>query len=365
MNKKILIYAYTALNLGDDLFVKILCNRYPESKFYIFCTKNVATPFKNIDNLTIIPLIPRIDGIFKKLHLSISVNNFLQRIFSLFCDAIVHVGGSIFMQRDNWKNKANDYKKRVFSSKRYFVLGSNFGPYKDIDYFLYYKEIFKSVTDVCFREKYSYNLFSDLTNVRYESDIVFSFPVPNIDERKKQLVISVIDLSWRENLKAYECDYLEKIAELSTYLTKNDYIVYLMGFCNSEGDNKAINRILTLINDDDRKNVKTNYYYGNLDYAISLIQQSQFVVATRFHAMILGWVFKKPVYPIIYSDKSLHVIEDVKFDGLHAKIENMKEVEVSKVLEYLLRGNTLNIETHIYSAENQFKKLDELLLDNR
>ena len=34
--KKILIKAYAQLNLGDDLFIKMLCERYRDVEFYLF-----------------------------------------------------------------------------------------------------------------------------------------------------------------------------------------------------------------------------------------------------------------------------------------------------------------------------------------
>jgi colanic acid/amylovoran biosynthesis protein len=93
-----------------------------------------------------------------------------------------------------------------------------------------------------------------------------------------------------------------------------------------------------------------------------LIQESKFVIASRFHAMILSWVFQKPVYPIVYSDKSLHVMQDIGFDGLYTEIENINEINVAEVYEYLSHSKSLDIEKQTSSANTQFKKLDEFLL---
>ena len=37
------------------------------------------------------------------------------------------------------------------------------------------EKIFKICTDICFRDKYSYNLFKDIENVRYAPDYAFSY----------------------------------------------------------------------------------------------------------------------------------------------------------------------------------------------
>ena len=34
-HKKVLVYAFLANNVGDDLFVRLLCERYPQATFYI------------------------------------------------------------------------------------------------------------------------------------------------------------------------------------------------------------------------------------------------------------------------------------------------------------------------------------------
>lgn len=49
--KKIIIYAYTKFNLGDDLFIKVLCERYPKTKFIIYAPKDYKKCFKDIKNI--------------------------------------------------------------------------------------------------------------------------------------------------------------------------------------------------------------------------------------------------------------------------------------------------------------------------
>ena len=36
---EIFIRAYTRLNLGDDLFLKVICDRYPDKSFNVICGK--------------------------------------------------------------------------------------------------------------------------------------------------------------------------------------------------------------------------------------------------------------------------------------------------------------------------------------
>lgn len=365
MHKRVYIYAYTQLNLGDDLFVKILCDRYPDVNFVMMCNRKFSESFSTISNLTVIPFIPKLDGLFNLLNINVSINGLSQRIASSFCHAIVNIGGSIFIESEVWEFDIHKYKSRLLNSKPYYIIGSNFGPYRNINYLNGYKKIFNSVKDVCFRDIYSYRLFSDLPNVRYASDVVFSYPATQLPSIKKQISISIIDLFNRSNLKEFSDVYINKIVELSCYFIKMGYSVYLLGFCEIEGDNEAILNIVSRISKEEKKFVFTHFYSGELNVTMQVIQESQYVIASRFHAMILGWVFQKPVFPIVYSDKSLHVMKDVGFNGLYSKIEDIENVKVKDIFSYFLNANPLNIEECIKSANLQFQKLDEFLREDK
>lgn len=356
--KKIFIYAYMNTNLGDDLFIEMLCDRYPDTEFY---TVTRSRTFKNIKNLKTIPTVPLLDGAFNRLGLNIGINSMLSRFISNFCDGIVNIGGSIFIQPENWQKKTKEFKKSILKNKPFFVIGSNFGSYSSQEYYFEFKSLFKKTTDICFRDEYSYNLFSDLKNVRKASDIVFSY-TPKIEiEVKKNIVISVIQLSDRKNLKKYKENYKEHIVELIRKFIKKGYIITMMGFCKNQGDEQAINEINQMLEKKEKKYVESYIYTGDLEEALKVIQKSSFVLGSRFHAMILAWIFNKPVYPIIYSDKSLNVIEDIDFEGVFSKIESLEKVNIDEVVKSLNENNSIDIKKQVSSASNQFKKLDEFL----
>ena len=50
--KKVKVYAYTRQNLGDDLFLKILCERYKNTKFILYAPEVYKEIFKNDNNTT-------------------------------------------------------------------------------------------------------------------------------------------------------------------------------------------------------------------------------------------------------------------------------------------------------------------------
>ena len=93
------------------------------------------------------------------------------------------------------------------------------------------------------------------------------------------------------------------------------------------------------------------------------------VIATRFHAMILGFLFGKPVYPIIYDEKQSYVLQDLNFFGNSTPLEKIVDIDAKEVVDCLLDSNSKNsykvmkpaIEKAIVGAEQQFAALDEIL----
>lgn len=363
MQKKILIRAYVNINLGDDIFIKMLCDRYPEHQFYLMGSKINTQPFKDLDNLTIIKPIRYVDTLLYRLKLNVGINQTIQHYVSKKCDAVIHIGGSIFIEPENsWHRKINNYKKSVENSKNFFVLGSNFGPYTDPNFFLEYQEIFSEIDDICFRDEYSYNKFSNLSNTRLAPDIVFALESSNVEEfsqnEEEYIVISVIDLSWRDKLKEYTELYEKSIIDIAKRMISEGKKVVLMSFCASEGDEEAITRILEKFPSGD---IESYFYNGNITEALSILKSSDGVIATRFHSLILGWVFNKPVFTFVYSNKTLNLLNDIEFEGYHLSIKDISVIDIDQVINQLIEEKHPDIKQERTDAEKHFMKTDEFL----
>lgn len=361
--KKVIIYAYTKFNLGDDLFIKILCERYTDTEFIIYAPEKYKDGFKNIKNLKCYnseSIINRsINFIFRKMNQS----NFVERYLAKKCDAGVYIGGSLFIQGDDWKEYLEEYiKLKKIDNQPFYLLGANFGPYKDKDYYIEHKDLFSKYTDVCFREKYSYDMFKDLSNVRLADDIIFQYEKPEVQE-ENCVTISVIKPSYRKNLEVYDEVYYEKIKDISIDFVKKGMEVNLVSFCEEEGDVEAIEHINKLIPKEYLDKINNNYYSLNIDETINLLAKSRFIIASRFHAMILGWVFNKPVLPIVYSSKMTNVINDVGFNGFYTDFSNIHNVTLEQV-NNCIKENKIDVSKQVRNASKHFEKLDILLNKN-
>ncbi|WP_226667506.1 polysaccharide pyruvyl transferase family protein [Metabacillus litoralis] len=362
--KTIMIYAYTNYNLGDDLFIQILCKKYPKIKFVLYTPdKKYKHIFKNINNLKCLSYdllsIRMINFIARKLF---KINDFHQTSLKNSCDGAVHIGGSLFMQQKDWENYFEKYtKSKNIKNKPFFLLGANFGPFNEQEYYERHKKTFKEYTDICFRDSYSYNLFKELPNVRMADDIIFQLKRQKILQEENHIVVSVIKPSFRKNLFEYDDVYFNKIKEISVYFIEQGFNVTYISFCENEGDKEAINNIVDLMPRIYKDKIKKHFYSTNIEETLDLIASSKFVVATRFHSMILGWLYKKPVFPIVYSEKMTNVIDDVGFKGLYTKLNNISNINPVDVYG-CINTNAIDVSKQVKNAEKQFEKLDEYLL---
>lgn len=359
---KVFLKAYLEKNLGDDLFVYIIANRYNKTEFTAFSYEKYS---KLSDNLIIKsnPKIRLFIRLINKLIRELKFNNYIvpENLYKRDKDILIHIGGSLFCEKNNMKYWRNTLKLEYYKCNlKYYILGSNFGPYKNDEFVTLMNEFFSKAEDVCFREEYSYNLFKNLPNVRYASDIVFTLNTSDIKIiNSKKVIMSVVDCG-RKAKQEYKELYENKIIEMSRYFIKNGYEVTLISYCKAEKDEEAIESILAKCDSKLKEKINTYYYRGNIEEALNVMGDCQIVVGTRFHANIIGLLLGKTIIPIAYSDKTINVLKDMNFNGRVLKVQDIDKFDVNSLTEDDLNYKH-DISFQIKDAQKQFEKLDELL----
>lgn len=373
MKKVFYIKAYTKVNLGDDLFIKILCERYPMQDFVLYASPKYKKIYKTCKNLRICSKFYYITNIFGKIaHKLKMVNilkNYIERKIIKKVDAIIIIGGSLFIQnglsKSRTKVKIEEDKEILKNNKPVFLIGSNFGPYTDEEFYKSYKKLFVKYEDVCFREEASYNLFSDLKNVRFASDVVFGYNCKNNNKKlkNKEIIISVMDFRRKEELKKFANDYEEKIIKIIKYFSDKNFSITLIGFCSLEGDNKAINNILKkYYNKFGRKTkIKGYLYSGNINECMNIIKNSSYMIATRFHSMVLGYVCENNVFSFAYSQKTTNVLKEIGQESNMCEISNINNLKEEEIYNKLMNFNKIHLNIIIDKSKNQFEGIDNYL----
>lgn len=330
------LHAFLDLNVGDDLFVHKMISSYPDVRFVMIAKKPYKKMLAKYSNVTVYETDTFPLNVCRKLQIDEQVR---WRI-SHDCDYGVYVGGSIFIEYSDWKDQHVWYKE-LFSNDRLYIMGCNWGPYRTEQFKDNMTAVLSGMKDICFRDKYSYNTFSHLTNVRYAPDILFGMdwsPYARIEE-KKQVLISVVDCCSRSvGLKEYMSDYNQFIGGLTECFVDLGYHVVLCAFWERNGDLSAADKIRESLPQQIQKETSIANYCGiNLDHILKLVAESEYIVATRFHAMILGLSAKKKVLPIIYNQKLRTVLEDLSFDGAYCDITQLPD-DCSKIINEITYG---------------------------
>ncbi|PZX05948.1 colanic acid/amylovoran biosynthesis protein [Psychrobacillus insolitus] len=351
---KINLYGYVQNNLGDDLFFEYVVNRYPSYTFKLFAPPIYLDTFSNTENIKLIyPSLSK--RVLNKFYKSIFKKNL--NLFTSNVDVSLLVGGSLFIENMDWEIGHKEFTNKFLASNQNYLLGANFGPYSSQEFYNSYQRVFTNFEDICFREEYSKQLFKHLKNVRVAPDMLFGYKNNDfIIKEEKKVFISVIKPSIRKDLIEIDTKYFKGITKLVEKYTLQGYEISLVSFCQAEGDEQAIDEIYSLLRD--KKSVRKIYYKGiNREEIISELSSSEIIVATRFHAMILGWVFNKKVLPLIYSDKTLNVIKDVGFSGKYIDIRKDDDYSINqKEIGFLEDVTSIAIE-----SERHFEVLDTVL----
>ena len=339
---KIYVDAYLAKNLGDDLFVDILTNRYPNHNFFAISECEKGYNKKNFKVYS--------NKYFFKFLKKFQLEKYLANRY----DNIITIGGSMFRE-----NNDNDRDFSLGKNKRY-IIGVNFGPYKTEKYYQNIHNMMSKLEDVCFRDKYSYNLFKDLPNARCASDIIFSMDTSNIKiTNRKRAIISIISPKDKIDEK-YQEKYENKIIELIKFLDNKEYEICLMSFCKFENDEQEIENIINKLPKTYRDKVEKYCYNGNIEQALNTLGDCQLIVGGRFHANIIGLVLGKSILPVLYSDKTLHVLQDMEINVPIIDIRKLDEFDVKSLTDEQLNTH-FDVEKQKKDAQRHFEKLDILL----
>lgn len=362
MKKKVFLYAYDKVNLGDDLFIRTIVNRYPAATFFLWSNKENKKIFEDCKNLVVIDRDSKFNQFLNKVRASLSVR--YQERLKKKCDAVVYIGGSIFMEYPSWKNIIEWWNYQS-SHYPFYVVGANFGPYQSKEYKDAMGEMFINLEDVCFRDKYSYNLFQKIDTVRYAPDILFSYPMPIVEKKKKQIYISVINCIDKEDgkYKCYALEYENMISTIINHFLNNGYYIKLVSFCKEEGDEEAVRRIKNMFCNHDRYKYIQELNYNGQNYKELLYElaSSEYVVATRFHAIILSLLAKQKVFPILYSNKSKNMLKDIGFLGNSIQLANLDGFEINKVFANMQEESQVDIKKLIGDSSQHFCILDQIL----
>ncbi|MDU2265557.1 polysaccharide pyruvyl transferase family protein [Clostridium celatum] len=362
--KKIFVDVYLAYNLGDDLFLDILSKSYPEAEFTVNYVGSdydeFIAKYKNVNRRKYTLL----DKVLQKLKIKDTLTNY--KDIAENHDAMIFIGGSIFRDESYHESLYRDRMNMVEAfeklNKPVFVVGSNFGPYTRECFLSDYRKFYSKCEDVCFRDSYSYNLFKDMKNVRYQPDIVFQLDLDKLKNNNKENTIgfSIIDVNHKDGLAKYEDEYINSNVKTIELLVSKGYRCCLMSFCEKEGDLQAINKILEKLRDETKREIDIYEYKGNLEEAFKLISKFKLFIAARFHANIIAQLLSVPILPVIYSNKTSNMLKDIGLDKFMITMDKLEDQYNEEVIVEAF-NNKVDLTNILMQSKKQFDYIDKFI----
>ena len=341
---QVLVQAHLSGNLGDDLFVRTLCARYPGADFRIATEGDYEGRFSDVPNLELRPV-----GEFGTLVST--------------ADAVVHISGSCFIRdHENFDAFYAADRFLVDHARRLYLIGCNFGPYEDDSILEAYRELFRGYDGITFRDRYSAGLFAGYPNVAYAPDVLFGYPVRAAGKLRRALVCP-ISLEGRDGtfgISEHAAAYRSFSLAAVRALLARGYEVTLASFNESQGDERETAALLAELGPDERAAVGTAFYRTRPDEVIPQFETAECVVATRFHSMILGFAHRCRVLPVVYDQKTEKVLEDLAYP-LAVRLDELASADADAAVARMLETEPLDAEPFAAASEGQFRFLDELL----
>lgn len=358
--KRAFLYVYLNNNFGDDLFVHLLTRRYRLTKFYVLCDKKGASTVKHHPNVH-----PFGEGIIFRLVNKVSRTLFGKEAATDFmvkwCGLTIYLGGSLFMEQGDWKKEFARLEEMEAHSKKFCIIGANFGPYHTEEYRQVHEKFFSRLSDICFRDQYTYRLFSkNCKNVRLAPDVAFNLELMPSERPERLVTISCISVKDRDDIAVDQETYVLQQRKLCEAFAAEHYWICLLSLCEPQGDLETCNEIYEGLPPEVKRRVDIVNYSGDMEKIFWVLDQSEVIMAGRFHCMVVGWLVNRNTIPVIYNDKMRNVIEDIEYRGLSYELSTEVSYDI-----WDIRANEeqvpLKLEQYTQEAKKQYQYLDGIL----
>ena len=363
MKNNILLFACIEKNIGDDLFIYTISNRYKNVVFRISAEAKYGT-LKKLDNLLFDKDLEKwikysnyvSENIIKEFFRSILIKYYKRKVG--YSEIAIYIVGNAFKNmRYHGKKDSRWLNERVDLVDRFYLLSTNFGPYTDKRWEKDCEDVFGRITDLCFRDKKSFDIFRSLPNVRCKPDAILSLGKRD-HLNNNYIVVSMIDckMSGRpEELCQASTNYEDKICEIVNHYTSLGKKVVLLN-SNTLQDLPATKRVYSRIMNHNAVSIYN--YEGMLEEVFDIFKNAEMVFATRLHTIILSWLYSVPVIPIIYDIKVKGLLDECCFDDFYINISDINSLSIDALQEIITNYKFELSEEIIKDANEQFELID-------
>lgn len=356
--RKVLLRFYANKNLGDDLMIEQLLNNLPQFEFYALSRNKEAL------------------GVFLEYPNFKILSRPIWALFRQHFDAYVLVGGSV-LNYDHISGLYEQIKEILLCSlqrlhrTKTIVLGANMSNIPGSMFALLSRSILRlriRLLDlITVRDSFTAEQLHEFAadKLTYSPDIVFGIPMPRKEDKNRDGQILGISVYAGGRSPGSQCFCDQLVYIIDRYLEREDRSAVLFAFHANE-DVPAMRRVLGRIKKSEQVNMIV--YDGNRQAFLEQISRCDRFIAIRFHAIVLCFKLGIPFVPIIYSNKSKNLLDDMGYRDMRLNTDALDHNTANLIVDIIENltpqdtiANVRTIEGLEADAKTHYRKLEELL----
>lgn len=333
--RNVLLRAYLNNNFGDDLLVKLLCEKLKDIDFITVAKEDELATIGNVSNLSTKNFkyswfYRKLDRFGRKIHI-VFPGTYSWKLLKLSKNRVViEIGGSVFiLPKNGMGEKYYERIRLIKNANQYYILDSNFGPYYQLNQIEKYRKLLSNIDLFVVRDRFSYSKFRMLNSTMYSPDLALSIDKGNYKQSSQSIIFNVMKFANKKINVEYQKFVIRHIEKEVNNNTNHKSQIYLTALCVNEGDLEACKEIYFKLSRKAKKVVKV-FVHTDVENTINHLASARKIFATRFHAMILAWAFNKPCFVVSYSKKTNHVISDLNQEQKYIDLKKLNEEVVAQ-----------------------------------
>ena len=296
-------------NFGDEAILSVLIDKlrtFPGSKITVISSDPQYTKaiYKDVNSIY-----------------TFSITDIITQIMS--SDVVISGGGSLLQDTTSFKSLIY-YLLIIFlgqlAGKKVIIFAQGIGPIKNIFGLFLTMQILRHCSYVSVRDKKSHAL---LKTWRVKSDLlcdpIFSLKVNNYEKDNNTVIVQLRDCKNMSN------DFIDRLAQsvCNNFAGKNLEILSLQDSYDIEIC-KKFEKIVNILEPSINTTVCSNLTSKEI---IDKISKSKYLIAMRFHAIIIGLLAKSNILAINYDIKVEKLAKEFKIPVIDLKKPFKKEFE--------------------------------------